>query len=352
MTLYIGVDFHPHQQTVAWCDTQTGETDTCTLRHNLSEVLKFYQSVSPSVVGIKASSRAVWFEQVLEQTNHQLLIGNPALIRARARSRHKSDARDAQLILDLLVKDEFPAIWRRSSASSQIIDVLHLRRQLVNQRTQTYNRLQALAHSGGLPRGKMRSIAFQSLLKQVPVNESGQIQRENLFSLLDQLNKQICELQKWLKQKAANDKQVQLLMTQRGVGYLTALATVNTLGDVSRFEKLSKQVVAFAGLDSLEKSSAGKTRFGRISKAGSPLLRGLLGQSANIVIRYDVRLKAFYKGLAKRKPIAVAKTATARKLLVKLAIMLRDNITADEFDRRGIAVGNARFLTGSGMTAG
>jgi transposase len=86
------------------------------------------------------------------------------------------------------------------------------------------------------------------------------------------------------------------------------------LGDVSRFEKLSKQVVAFAGLDSLEKSSAGKTRFGRISKAGSPLLRGLLGQSANIVIRYDARLKAFYKGLAKRKPKVVAKTATARRV--------------------------------------
>jgi len=26
MTLYIGVDFHPHQQTAAWCDTGTGET--------------------------------------------------------------------------------------------------------------------------------------------------------------------------------------------------------------------------------------------------------------------------------------------------------------------------------------
>ncbi len=322
------------------------------MQHNLSEVLKFYQSVSPSIVGIETSSRATWFEQLLEETNHQLLIGNPALIRARARSRHKSDNRDAQLILDLLVKDEFPAIWRRSQASSQIIDVLHLRRQLVNQRTQTYNRLQALAHSGGLPKGKMKTLGFQSLLKEVAMNESGQMQREHLFSLLEQLTKQIRELQSWLNRKASSDKQVQLLMTQRGVGYLTALATVHTLGDVSRFEKVSKQVIAFAGLDSLEKSSAGKTRFGRISKAGSPLLRGLLGQSANIVIRYDTRLKSFYKGLAKRKPKAVAKTATARKLLVKLAIMLRDSITAEEFDRRGIAVGNARFLTGSDVTAG
>lgn len=257
MTLYIGVDFHPHQQTVAWCDTQTGETATCTLQHNFLEVLKFYQSFSPSIVGIEASSRAVWFEQLLDETNHQLLIGNPTLIRARARSRHKSDSRDAQLILDLLVKDEFPATWRRSQESNQILDVLHLRRQLVYQRTQTYNRLQVLAHSGGLPKGRMRLASFQSLLKQVPMNESSQMQREHLFSLLEQLNKQIRQLQKCLKQKAAGNKQVQLLLTQRGVGYLTALATVHSLGDVSRFEKVSKQVVAFAGLDSLEKSSAG-----------------------------------------------------------------------------------------------
>ena len=67
------------------------------------------------------------------------------------------------MMLDLLVKDEFPVIWRHSQASSQIVDVLHLRRQLVNQRAQPCNGLQALAHSGGLPRGKMRSIAFQSL---------------------------------------------------------------------------------------------------------------------------------------------------------------------------------------------
>jgi hypothetical protein len=61
-------------------------------------------------------------------------------------------------------------------------------------------------------------------------------------------------------------------------------------------------------------------------------------------------LKSFYKRLSKKKPKAVAKTAAARKLLVKLSIMLRDNITADEFDRRGRAVGDARLNAGSEMT--
>jgi hypothetical protein len=72
--------------------------------------------------------------------------------------------------------------------------------------------------------------------------------------------------------------------------------------------------------------------------------------------RLDVKLKSFYKRLSKKKPKAVAKTAVARKLLVKLAIMLRDNINADEFDiqwelsptrpLRGRTVGNARQARG------
>ena len=45
--------------------------------------------------------------------------------------------------------------------------------------------------------------------------------------------------------------------------------------------------------------------------------------------------RVFTKRLAKKKPKPVAKTATARKVLVKLVIMWRDQITAQEFDRRG-----------------
>lgn len=105
MTLYIGVDFHPHQQTLSWCDTQTGETDTVELRHgDFEAVREFYSSLSePAIVGIEASARAVWFEKMLFEMGHELFVGNPVLIRKRATSRHKNDRRDAELILDLLV---------------------------------------------------------------------------------------------------------------------------------------------------------------------------------------------------------------------------------------------------------
>jgi transposase len=148
MTLYIGVDFHPHQQTISWCDSQTGETDTLELRHDLKRVREFYTSLpGPAIVGIEASARAEWFEDMLFETGHKLLVGNPVLIRKRATSRHKNDRRDAELILELLMRGEFPAIWRRPRESDQVIEIVALRHKLVRQRIQVYNRLQSLAYN-------------------------------------------------------------------------------------------------------------------------------------------------------------------------------------------------------------
>jgi transposase len=346
MTLYIGVDFHPHQQTVAWCDTQSGETASLSLKHNLEQVRQFYQQLPPGIVGIEASSKAVWFEQMLLETDHQLQVGNPVLIRKRATSRHKSDKRDAELILQLLMSEEFPSLWRRSAENNRVLDILKLRQSLVSQRTRAYNRLQAVAHNFGLPKGRIRAKRFQALLKAIKTDEVGQLQREQLFKLIEHLSGQIEELERWLRSKSETDPTAQLLLTQRGVGYLTALALVNTVGEISRFDRPTKQVAAYLGLDPLERESAGKRRKAGISKAGNALTRYLLGQSGQIAARYDQQLKIFYKRLAKRKPKGVAKMATARRLLVKLVIMWRDNITAAEFDRRGRTVSDTRRTQG------
>lgn len=138
--------------------------------------------------------------------------------------------------------DDFPAIWRRSKEQNQILEILRTRLKVVGQRTAIYNRLQALAHSVGLPKGKMRTIGFQNRLKESELDEAGSLQRKLLFNLLGSFNQHIAEPDQWLGSKADGDLQVQLLMTQKGVGYLTALALVNILGDISRFDRVPKQV--------------------------------------------------------------------------------------------------------------
>src|SRR5215204_2361398 len=338
MTLYIGVDFHPHQQTVAMCNTESGEIEQTTLFHNPELVHSFYEQIPKAVVGIEASCTARWFEQLMNDLGHDLRVGNPTLIRARARSRHKSDRRDADLLLDLLLKDEFPSLWRRGVEAQSVLEQLRFRHALVKQRTQVCNRLQALAHAAGLPRRGIQTKRARLALLAANFTETQSFERNQLFELLDDLTARIKVLEGLLEQRAAGDAQVELLLTHKGIGLLTALAVVHTLGDITRFPS-SKEAVAYIGLDPLERSSAGKSRYGSISKAGSSVLRHLLGQAMHVAARYDPDLKAFYKRLANRRSKSIAKTAATRKLLIRLFIMLRDEIDYAEFKRRGSAAG-------------
>jgi len=348
MRLYIGVDFHPYQQTVCWMDIETGELRSQVLRE-IDEVREFYKNQPASVVGIEASSRAVWFEELIFECGHELVVGNPFEIRKRALSRHKNDKRDAETIYTLLMRGEFPELWRRPRESSDILDIISLRSSLVRQRTQVSNRLQRIARECGFRRGSLSTLRFRAMIKAAELGDVQRMRRDHLFRLFDALRSQIDELDEWLEAKAKENGQVQLLMTQQGVGYLSALSMVHTIGDVHRFAT-TRKVTAYVGLDPLDKQSADRKRKGHISKAGSQHLRHLLGQSANIAARYDKRLQGFYKRLAKKKPKGVAKTATARKLAVKLSIMLRDQITAEEFDARGQrTVDDARKAPGPEM---
>ena len=115
-------------------------------------------------------------------------------------------------------------------------------------------------------------------------------------------------------------------MTHPGVGPVTALATVLTLGPAERFAS-SKEVGSYFGLIPSEESSGGKQRLGRISKQGSSFLRFLLVEAGQTAARYDPQLKRFYRRLALRKNRGVAKVAVARKLATRLYLMLREDWT-------------------------
>jgi transposase len=114
----------------------------------------------------------------------------------------------------------------------------------------------------------------------------------------------------------------QFLQTQPGVGPITALAYVLTLGDVSRFPR-GKQVASYLGLIPREHSSGGRQKLGAITKQGNRMLRMLLVEAAQAAVRYDPQFRREYQHRCHQKPKAVAKVAAARKLAVRLYWMLR-----------------------------
>ena len=136
------------------------------------------------------------------------------------------------------------------------------------------------------------------------------------------LERQVAPLDLAVERAAANDPQARLLMTQPGVGPVTALAFVVNLGDVSRFQR-GKQVASYLGLIPSERSSGSKRRLGAISKQGNVFLRTLLVEAAQSAVRCDEGFKKEYRHHCHHKPKGVVKVAVARKLAVRLYWMLR-----------------------------
>jgi transposase len=133
-------------------------------------------------------------------------------------------------------------------------------------------------------------------------------------------------------------------MTHPGVGPLSALATVLVLGAVTRFPT-SKHLVSYVGLAPALESSAGKHRLGRITKQGNALLRYVLGQAGQAAIKRDPDLKRLYYAVLHRRGRSHAKIAVARKLLVRLFVMLRDQIDYQTFLHRAPASARGKEIT-------
>jgi len=113
--LIIGCDYHPSVQQIAWVDTETGETGERRLKHSDREAEGFYRELKEkgfSVrVGMEATGHARWFERLLGELGFELWVGDPGKIRAKQVKKQKNDRRDAEHLLKLLMKDDFPRLW-------------------------------------------------------------------------------------------------------------------------------------------------------------------------------------------------------------------------------------------------
>jgi transposase len=343
MTVYVAVDFHAREQTIRYCDTTDGEIHCAKLRHQQDDVRGFYQQFKGEViVGFEASGYSAWFEQMLAELAHTTWLGNPAEIRRKAPRRQKNDDRDTDLMLDLMLKGDFPRVYNFSEESRTVLRQLRYRHKLVKVRTIAKNSLHAIGINAGLPL-KRRLLTQTGIEKLQALSLSPVLtqQRDEWLQLIALMNERIATVEEALQQRAQGDDTVALLRTHPGIGLLTALALRYTLLPVSRFST-TRKVTAYVGLDCVEDSSAERRRMGSISKAGSKLLRFLLNEAGQTAARRDPELKQFYKRLLHRRDKPKAKVAVARKLLVRSFIMLRDQIDYAEFVRRGVAARAAR----------
>jgi transposase len=322
--MIIGCDFHPSWQQVSWLDTETGECGERKLVQASGEAEQFYrQLAAPALVGMEATGNCHWLVDLLAELGHELWVGDAAAIRASYVRQQKTDKRDAAHILKLLVEGRFPRIWMPSSEVRDLRQLLLHRYKLVMIRARVKNELQHLCLNKGVQRKhKLWTKAGQQVLRELPLKAWAGRRRDDLLGLMAMLDQQIEPLDMAVKAEAQRDKMALLLQTQPGVGPITALAYVLTMGDVTRFPR-GKQVASYLGLIPREHSSGGRQHLGAISKQGNRMLRMLLVEAATTTVRLDPEFKKEYLHRCHQKPKAVAKVAAARKLAVRLYWMLR-----------------------------
>jgi transposase len=142
--LIIGCDYHPSFQQIALVDTETGELQQRRLGHR-EEAEQFYRALTTAGakvrVGMEASGHAGWFEHLLAELNFELWMGDAAKIAAKRVRKQKTDRLDAQHILTLMVKDDFPKIWVPSWENRDVRQLLWHRHRMVQTRTRILNQL-------------------------------------------------------------------------------------------------------------------------------------------------------------------------------------------------------------------
>ena len=132
-----------------------------------------------------------------------------------------------------------------------------------------------------------------------------------------------------LSEKAKQDERVQWLLTIPGIGEVSAMMVLAEIGDLGRFGN-KVALYSCAGLVPRVRESAGKAARGGITRQGSPWLRWMMVEAAQVATRSSPAAKRYYERLLRKKHKHVARVALARKLLIAVYALLHDGVMFDE----------------------
>jgi transposase len=279
----------------------------------------------PVRVVLETGTHANWLHDALEAMGHEVIVADARDLRTITESDRKDDRTDAKK-LARMGRSELKLLRHVDPRSPEIrkdLEFLRARAKLVVVRTMLVNHVRGVVKSFGL---RMPECSAESLHKRaLPLELQSQI--ETIMAMLKSTSAAIKAYDKKIEELAETKYlQTKVPMQVHGVGALTGLCFVLTIGDPRRFKK-TRDVGPFLGMTSRRRQSGEKNPKLRITKAGDSMMRTLLVQSAQHILRRsspDCDLKRFGTRIAKKggpyqKQRAVI--ATARKLAVVLLAM-------------------------------
>ncbi len=322
--MFIGCDIGDRKSDLCVLDGGGTPIEWVKVKTEANAIREWFAKCPRALVVIEVGTHSRWFSRVVEGCGHEVVVANPRRVQLIAKSRRKSDQRDAELLARLGRFDPslLSPVRHRSDAAQADLVLLRSRDTLVRERTRLVNHLRGIVKPFGL---RFPSCQPASLPKRVAELVPAYLRPalEPVLKCLEAIAIQIDECDERLVKRAGEAYPETTRLSQiNGVGPVTSLAFVLTLEDPRRFRN-SRAVGAFLGLTAARHQSGDSDPECRISKEGDPYVRRLLVQCAQYILfrgpdsdlkRWGLVLAARGKKNAKKRAVV----AVARKLAVLL----------------------------------
>jgi transposase len=279
-------------------------------------------------IGLEACSLAAWLHQGLsEQGLPAVCIEARQAKAAMGAMPNKTDRNDARGIAQITRTGWYRAVHVKHPSCRSWRALLTARRLVLNKRRDVENGLRALLREAGLRVGAPSRRDFPARVRELAADDPVLASLvEPLLSIIAVMTEEADRLTRRVLDEARVEPTCRRLMTVPGVGPLTALAFRATIDRPDRFRK-SRDVGAHLGLTPCRHQSGETDVQGRISRCGDELARTALYEAAHSLLIRSTKwsaLRAWGMKIAKRRGMARARVAVARKLAVILHRMWRD----------------------------
>ncbi len=286
-TASVGLDVHQNVIVYARLDRHGNEAGKGAIRSRPEALTKFLASLEePTHVAFEAGGSTFWvYDLLVDELGADFVhVAQPKKIRAIANSTQKNDSNDAWWLAYLTYEGRLPECFIPTGKLRELRIAVRERFALVQQISRVKTRIKSHLRQLGisLPVRKVDSIRGWNFLVDL-AEERSDVQGMAVMQSLVLLEYLLEAREAWeetIDDLAKSFPEVHTLQTEMpGIGCRLAAVIIAELGPVDRFTS-AKAMGRFAGLTPSDRSSAGKTRYGVITREGSEHLRWALTQAA------------------------------------------------------------------------
>lgn len=267
-----------------------------------------------SAVAVEASTPTWHFADAIQAGVGELRIVDPVKTKLKAGYAAKTDRLDARRLADALRRDSVVGLYHPPVAIRELRELCRGRHAIVQVRTALINRLRAVLLRQGVVDGRRlaRTIS-DAWLERLVMPPRATASVAALRRILTAVRLEAAQADGAVLAAAAADPIAIRLQQIPGIGPTLALLIRAEIGEIRRFPTPG-HLASYAGLVPRVDASAGRVRYGRITRRGSPWLRWALVEAAMHGTRRTDRVGRWGRGLAVRKGALKARVALARML--------------------------------------